>query len=122
MSDQPESAARPAMTMGEIRTALGHTDPPVLVSITRYTVSVLPADDINRKCFALYVELTSGGWIVHDGHGGYDVDGDWAPGLAVAHEFSDYDDALALARKLAPNVTVNGHTATDAYRRTHPAP
>ena len=95
------------------------SSPEPIVSITRYEVSVLPRDDINRKYFTLFVELTrSGAWIVHDGHGGYDIDGDWAPGLAVAHEFADCDDALDLAKRLAPNVTVNGHTATDAYRRT----
>lgn len=117
-----DSSARPAMTMRQVREGLGHIkpgQPEVLVEITRYEVSVLPADDINRKHFALYVDRTrNGSWIVNDGHGGYDIDGDWAPGLAVAHEFNDYDDALALARKLAPNVTVNGHTATEAYHRT----
>ncbi|MDR3083097.1 MAG: hypothetical protein LBV60_19625 [Streptomyces sp.] len=115
----------PAMTMREIREALGHVkpgQPDVIVSVTRYEVSVLPREDINRRYFTLFVELTRGGWIVHDGHGGYDVDGDWAPGLAVAHEFADYSDAIALAKRLAPNVTVNGHTATEAYHRTYPAP
>ncbi|MFJ3289936.1 hypothetical protein ACIPMW_32210 [Streptomyces sp. NPDC086669] len=95
--------------------------PELIVSITRYEVSVLPHDDINRRYFTLFVELSRGGWIVHDGHGGYDIDGDWAPGLAVAHKFADYEDALDLAKRLAPNVTVNGHTATDAYRRTQAA-
>jgi hypothetical protein len=90
--------------------------PEVTVNITRYTVSALPADNINHKHYALHVELTRGGWIVHDQHGGYDIDGDWAPGLAVAHKFADYEDALALAKKLAPNVTVNGYTVTDALR------
>lgn len=94
------------------------TTPEPIVSITCYEVSVLPRGDINRRYFTLFVELTRGGWIVHDGHGAYDTDGDWAPGLAVGHEYADYEDALALAKKLAPNVTVNGHTATDAYHRT----
>jgi hypothetical protein len=92
--------------------------PEPIVTVTRYEVSVLPRNDINRKFFTLFVELARDGWIVHDGHGGYDIDGDWAPGLAVAHAFADYDDALALAKTLAPNVTVNGHTATEAYQRT----
>ena len=112
---------KPAMTMREIRESLGHTkpgQPDVIVNITRYTVSVLPADNINHKHFALYVELTRGGWIVHDGHGGYDIDGDWAYDLGVAHEFADYDDALALAKRLAPNVIANGQTATEAYQST----
>ncbi|MFE4915851.1 hypothetical protein ACFRCX_30570 [Streptomyces sp. NPDC056652] len=121
MNDQ---TARPAMTMREIREGLGHATPglpDVDVIVTRYEVSLLPLNDVNRKYFTLYVERTRRGmWIVNDGHGGYDIDGDWAPGLAVAHEFNDYDDAIALARRLAPNVTINGHTAADAYRRTHP--
>lgn len=96
--------------------------PSVLVSVTRYTVSVLPADDINHRYFALSVELTPRGWIVTDGHSGYDADGVRHHGKARWHPFADYDDALAVARRLAPGLTVNGHTATDAYHRTHPAP
>ena len=123
MTEQP---ARPAMTMREIRTALGHTDPPVLVEVGRYEVSLLPRGDINRKYFTLFVENRGGGrWAVHDGHGCYAADGTWAAGIKpferpdweTTHRF-DLDDALALARKLAPTVSVNGHTALDAYRRT----
>lgn len=112
---------KPAMTMREIREGLGHVkpgEPEVLVTITRYAVSVLPADDINRKYFTLFVELTHRGWIVTDGHGGYDSDGGWEPGRLGAHPFADHDDALALARRLAPGVTVNGHTALEVYRRS----
>ena len=115
------TTGRPAMTMREIREGLGHVQPgqpEVLVSITRYAVSVLPANDINREYVALHVELSREGWIVHDGHGGYDADGGWEPGRLGAHPFADYDDALALARELAPGLTVNGHTATEAYQRT----
>ncbi|MBC2903182.1 hypothetical protein [Streptomyces cupreus] len=95
--------------------------PEVIVSITRYTVSVLPARDINHKYFALHVELKHGGWVVHSGHEFYAEDGTWQPSESLAHRFADYDDALALARKKAPEMTVNGHTAVEAYRRTHPA-
>lgn len=91
-------------------------EPEVLVSITRYTVSVLPPDDINRRYFTLHVELTRHGWIVTDGHLGYDEDGTGTPGPGSGHAFADYDDALALARRLAPGLTINGHTATEAYR------
>lgn len=118
MTDQP---TRPAVTMREARERLGHIQPgqpEVLVSITQYTVSVLPADDINHRNFALTVELTPRGWIVTDGHSGYDTDGTAHHGEARWHPFADYDDALAVARRLAPGLTVNGHTATDAYRRT----
>jgi hypothetical protein len=96
--------------------------PEVIVAITRYEVCVLPADDINWRDFALYVEQTRRGtWIVNNGAGGYDIHGRWTDGVFTAHEFAALDDALDLARRLAPGVTVNGHTATDAYRRTHPA-
>ncbi|MER6601137.1 hypothetical protein [Streptomyces parvus] len=123
MNTQP---ARPAMTMREIREHLGHVTPglpDVDVTVTRIEVSLLPEGDINRKYYRLFVERTvRGTWTVHDGHGGYDIDGDWAPGLAVAHEFDDSDDAVVLAKRLAPNVTVNGLTAADAYRRSNPTP
>lgn len=115
--DQP----RPAMTMREIREGLGHVQPgqpEVIVSITRYTVSVLPADDINHKDFALYVELKPGGWVVHDGHVAYASDGTWQPGQGLAHRFADYDDALAVARRKAPGMTVNGRTAAEVWQHT----
>ncbi|MEC4016034.1 hypothetical protein [Streptomyces sp. H27-D2] len=94
--------------------------PDVLTAITRYEVSVLPADDLNRKFYTLLVERTRRGtWVVTDGHAGYLEDGHGTPGQATAHQFADYDDALALARRLAPDMTVNGRTATEAYRHTH---
>ncbi|MFD9721062.1 hypothetical protein [Streptomyces sp. NPDC059076] len=99
-------------------TPLQPSMPAALVDVTRYEVSVLPATDINRKLFALHVERTRRDtWIVHNGHGAYDIDGDWAPGTALAHEFATAEEALDLARRLAPNVTVNGHTATHAYHQ-----
>lgn len=110
-----------AMTMREIREGLGHVkpgEPEVLVTATRYTVSVLPADDINHKYFALHVELKPSGWVVHNGHEFYTSEGGWEPSLARAHRFADYEDALSLAREAAPELTVNGHTAVEAYQRT----
>jgi hypothetical protein len=94
--------------------------PDPIVSITRYAVSVLPVDDINRKYFVLYVELKPHGWIVTDGHQYYGPNDGVELSQSTAHHFADYDDALAVARRLAPDLTVNGHTATEAYRRTHP--
>jgi hypothetical protein len=117
MTDQ----TRPAMTMREIREELGHVkpgQPEVIVSITRYTVSVLPAGDVNHRYFALFVEMTRRGtWVVTDGHGGYDRDGNWSAGSWSGAEYAYVDEALALARHLAPRVTVNGHTAIEARRR-----
>lgn len=96
--------------------------PEVLVSITRYTVSVLPADDINHKYFALSVELKPNGWVVTNGHEFYAADGTWQPSLAFAHWFADPDDALAFAREAAPEVVVNGRTATEIWQRDHGQP
>lgn len=93
-------------------------EPEVIVSIARYAVSVLPPGDINRKYFTLFVELARDGWVVTDGHAFYAEDGTWQPAQWLAHRFADYDDALALAREIAPEMTVNGHTATEAYQRT----
>lgn len=94
--------------------------PEVIVSITRYTVSVLPADDINHRHYALHVELKPDGWIVGDGHRYYHPDGSWQPGQGLAHRFADCEDALAVAREAAPEWNANGLTATDVYHRTHP--
>lgn len=117
MTDQPP---RPAMTMREIRTALGHTDPPVLVEATQYTVSVLPRDDVNFNAHALYVQRKRGGWGITDGAGWVEgPNGHWTLDFYEALVFDDLAEALALARKLAPTVSVNGRTALDAYRRTH---
>lgn len=126
MTDQP---ARPAMTMSEIRTALGYTDPPVLVEITRYEVSVLPHDDVNRPSFTITVEARGAGrWAVCRHRQCLDANGMWSwesvpsertDEWLAAHRF-DLDTALRLARKKAPHLVTNGHTAVDAYRRTHP--
>jgi hypothetical protein len=97
-------------------------EPEVLVAITRYTVSVIPADDINRRYFTLFVELMRDGWVVSDGHAFYAGEDTWQPAQWLAYRFADVDDALALARRLAPGLTVNGHTAVEAYQRTHPGP
>lgn len=93
------------------------TVPEPVVQITRYTVSVLPADDINHKHYALQVELKPDGWIVHTGHEYYVGEGEWDPSQARAHRFGDHQEALKLARLLAPNLTCNGRTAAETYRR-----
>ncbi|MET9953531.1 hypothetical protein ABZ135_18540 [Streptomyces sp. NPDC006339] len=125
MTDQP---ARPAMTMRDIRTALGHSEPPVLVEATRYEVSVLPFDDINRGSFTISVEARGEGrWAVSRHRQCLDANGNWSwesipsertDDWLAQHRF-DLDTALSLARKAAPHLVVNGHTALDAYHRTH---
>lgn len=104
--------------------------PEVLVEPTRYEVSVLPHDDINRSSFTINVEARGHGtWAVARHNQCLNASGqwDWEPSPSnreddwlATHRF-DLDDALALARKLAPTVTVNGRTALDAYQRTRPS-
>ncbi|MFJ3839429.1 hypothetical protein ACIPY6_28535 [Streptomyces sp. NPDC090054] len=107
--------------------------PEPTVTATRYEISLLPEGDVNRRTFLLYVEYRGQGlWAVHDGHGQYDADGEWCAGMSPAgpaenwfgvHRFSLHM-ALELAKQLAPGITVNGHTAAEAYqaRQTLPTP
>jgi len=103
------------MTTGETQRL---AEPEVIVTITRYTISVLPADDINHKYFALHVELKPRGWVVHNGHEFYTAEAGWEPSQTLARHFADYDDALAVAREAAPDLTLNGRTAAEVYRLT----
>lgn len=96
---------------------------------TRYEVSILPEDDINRPVFTIDVEYRGEGrWAVVRHGSCLGTDGIWEFGVKEydrgdawldAHRF-DLETALALAKKAAPHLTVNGHTAVDAYHRTHP--
>ncbi|MET9957389.1 hypothetical protein ABZ135_38340 [Streptomyces sp. NPDC006339] len=104
------------------------TTPPVLVEVTRYEVSVLPFNDINRPTFTITVEARGNGvWAVCRHRQCIDTNGNWSwesipsertDEWLAQHRF-DLDTALNLARKAAPHLVVNGHTATDAYHRTH---
>lgn len=104
--------------------------PPVLVEPTRYEVSVLPFEDINRPSFTITVEARGAGvWAVCRHRQCLDANGNWswesvpserAAEWLATHRF-DLDTALDLARAAAPHLVVNGHTAVDAYHRTHPS-
>ncbi|MFE7509721.1 hypothetical protein ACFU8I_00545 [Streptomyces sp. NPDC057540] len=95
--------------------------PEVLVEATRYSVSVLPRDDINVRTYALYVERRRDGWGITDGSAWVvSLHGHWSLNYDAAITRPDLDDALAIARRLAPEYRVNGITATEAYHRTHP--
>jgi hypothetical protein len=105
------------------------TDQPLATSrATRYEVSILPEDDINYSVFTITVQYRGNGrWAVQRGeHSCLGADGTWVQGVQeydrgedwlFNHRF-DLDTALHLARKAAPRISVNGHTALDAYRRT----
>jgi hypothetical protein len=129
-TDRP---ARPAMTMREIREGLGHVkpgQPEPIVQITRYEVSVLPEDDINRHVFTVFVEHRGADrWAVVRHKQCMNAKGEWSwesipsereDEWLAEHRFNR-GTALELAQWAAPRIVVNGDTAVDAYRRTHPA-
>ncbi|MEV6146390.1 hypothetical protein [Streptomyces sp. NPDC051992] len=105
------------------------TEPIATCQATEYEVSILPEGDINRHVFAITVEYRGvGRWAVTRHGSCLGTDGEWAQGVKpydrgddwlTTHRF-DLDTALRLARDAAPHIVVNGHTALDAYRRTHP--
>lgn len=130
MSNQP----RRAMTMREIREGLGHIkpgQPEPIVQITRYEVSVLPESDVNRLVYTINVEYRGGDcWAVVRHQRCMNAKGEWSwesvpsergDEWLAEHRF-DRATALELAKWAAPRIVVNGHTAVDAYRRTHPTP
>lgn len=130
MTDQP----RRAMTMREIRESLGHVQPgqpEVIVQITRYEVSVLPEDDINRSVFTINVENRGNDrWAVVRHQRCMNAQGEWSWERVPSEREDEWLDehrfnrmtALELARWAAPRIVVNGETAVDAYRRTRPTP
>jgi hypothetical protein len=126
---------RRAMTMREIREGLGHTVPPVDVPEptalpTRYAVSCFEPDDENGALYNLAVEYRGRGlWAVVRHRQCLNARSEWSwesvpsereDEWLAEHRF-DLDTALRLAKQAAPHIVVNGYTAVDAYRRTHPA-
>ncbi|MEV5619440.1 hypothetical protein [Streptomyces bacillaris] len=120
----------PAMTMRQIREALGHATPGVpdaIVQPTEYEVSILPEDDINRSVYTITVQYRGdNAWAVTQHGSCLGADGQWEFGVKEydrgddwlkAHRF-DLTTALRLAQKAAPHIVVNGRTALDAYRGT----
>ncbi|RCH70507.1 hypothetical protein DT019_03180 [Streptomyces sp. SDr-06] len=102
--------------------------PEPIVQATRYEVSLLPEDNINRRHFTITVEWRGDDrWAVCRFHECLGKDGAWEyeprpserdDDWVEAHRFG-LDSALALAKQAAPDLVVNGHTAADAWRRTH---
>ncbi|MGW4703742.1 hypothetical protein [Streptomyces sp. NPDC004285] len=92
--------------------------PEILIEATRYSVSLLPRDDVNFNAFALHVQRRRDGWGITDGFGW--VEGHTGYMTLDSYEalvFPELDDALDMARKIVPTISVNGYTATDAYSR-----
>jgi hypothetical protein len=127
MTDQ----SRPAMTMREIREALGHVQPGIpepTVQATGYEVSLLPEGDVNRLSFTINVEYRGDDrWAIVRHRQCMNAQGEWSwesipsgreDDWLAEHRF-DLDTALRLAKEQAPKLMVNGMTALSVYRRTH---
>ncbi|MDX2794631.1 hypothetical protein [Streptomyces scabiei] len=105
------------------------TTPEPYVQATRYEVSLLPPDDINRPVFTIDVEYRGRGlWAAVRHHQCLNAKGEWSYELRpseredewlAAHRF-DLDTAQQLAKQAAPHLIVNGRTALDIYRRNPP--
>lgn len=99
----------------------------VLVQPTAYAVSCLPADHPDAYHFTLHVEWRGPGdrWCVTDGAYCYRKDGHKSyesnPSSRTdrfkrAYRFA-LDDALTLAKRVAPKMTINGHTVESVLTR-----
>jgi hypothetical protein len=125
----PEPPGR-AMTMREIREALGHTVPPSgvpepTVQATAYVVSCLPEGHDDRWTFTVQVRYSGRGlFAVKHGIRHYGADGTWSyepdfdeddaaeDAWLAAHRF-DHDTALRIAREQAPRLTYRGRSVAD---------
>lgn len=91
-----------------------------IVEATTYTVSLLPFDHIDSGIFSITVEKRSEGrWAVLHHSWCLGADGEWDYEMQpssreddwlATHRF-DLDTAIALAKKAAPDLTVNGRSA-----------
>lgn len=100
------------------------THPKIHVRTTEITVSALPETNINHRLYALKVTWRGGDAyaVKRSDDCVIDADGDWAyeptpssrdDAWIAAHRFS-FGQAYHLAVDAAPDVTINGHTVTDA--------
>lgn len=99
---------------------MSSSGPEVLVQPRAFAVSCLPADHPDAYMFTLRVEWRGPGdrWCVtngaycyrKDGHRSYESNpSSRTDRFKKAYRFP-LDDALALAKRLAPKMTINGHT------------
>ncbi|MEU9998073.1 hypothetical protein [Streptomyces sp. NPDC050848] len=94
--------------------------PEPTVTVTRHEVSVLPETHPDRRYWSAIVARTDGGWMVHASDGTYDQNGNRGTFENPAVH-PDLEAALAVARQVAPHVTLNGHPVTDAPAHTSAA-
>ncbi|MER8004808.1 hypothetical protein [Streptomyces sp. NPDC094149] len=120
---------RPAMTMREIREALGHVQPGIpepTVQPTGYVISCLPEGHIDRWTFTVQVKYAGRDrWTVQHSIRHYGTDNTWSyepdhgeddaaeAAWRAEHTF-DHDTALRLAKQLAPTLTYRGRSVADA--------
>lgn len=100
--------------------------PKPIVQITRYEISLLPEDDINRPLFTINVENRGGDrWAIVRHRQCMNAKGDWSwesipsereDEWLAEHRFNRMT-ALELAQWAAPQIVVNGLTALDVYQR-----
>ncbi len=105
------------------------TTPEPHVQATRYEVSLFEQEHDARRHFTITIEWRGpDSWAVLDGPYCLGCDGAWEyepqpsnrdDAWIASHRF-DLETAKELARKAAPFLIVNGRTALDVYRRTHP--
>lgn len=120
---------KPAMTMREIREALGHKTPSIpepIVQPTRYVVSCLPEGHDDRIIYTIRVQYEGAGlFSVRHGLRQYDTDGQWSYTPDFDEDDTteaewlktrrfEHDTALRLAKELAPTLTYRGRTVADA--------
>ena len=119
-----------AMTMREIREALGHAVPPPgvpepVVQPTRYVVSCLPEGHDDRITYSINIRYEGGGlFSVRHGLRQYSLNAEWAyepdfdeDDAAEAEWLKGYrfdsDTALRLAKELALKLTYRGRSVAD---------
>lgn len=102
------------------------TPPEPTVTVSGYTVSVLPEDNMNHYVWALHVEYVgNGNWCVRHVGSCLTKKGDWiwepsnsgkTKTFLKRTRWDNAEDAIAAAKKAAPRVMVNGRTPTDVLR------
>jgi hypothetical protein len=103
--------------------------PEPFVEVTRYEVSIFPADADPRRHFTITIEWRGpDSWAVLDSPFCLGADGVWEyepqpsnrdDAWIETHRF-DLDTARELASKAAPYLVVNGRSALEVYRRNPP--
>jgi len=88
--------------------------PEPVVTVSQYTVSCLPSDHPEQHHFAVVVRSRGDGrWTVSDGFDYFAPTGEYSADPWPMSE----NDALELAKRIAPTMVVQGHTVAEALAR-----